>query len=132
MFGYVLQLRRDVETILESIVREDGKVDIVVLASRLALIGHKVSIRTAMGGGSGQECFRNLSYEFVLVSRQGQENVECIVDPKFRCFLLFHFPACTIQSTTHPALTWACLKLRQFYSRVKSIDRLQNRPILRP
>ena len=64
------------------------QVDIVVLASQLATVGYRVAIRTAMGGGSGQRCFRNLCYEFLLVSSFDANAVQYVVDPKFRYFTL--------------------------------------------
>lgn len=66
----------------------------MVLASRLAVIGYKVAIRTAVGGGVGQECFRNLNYEFLLVSAPfPSETSEIIVDPKFR--YVVYLPHCS-------------------------------------
>ena len=59
------------------------QVDIVVLASHLATIGYRVALRTAVGGGTGQNCFRNLCYQFLLVS-DGSSPVQHVVDPKFR------------------------------------------------
>jgi hypothetical protein len=56
----------------------------VVLASRLATVGYRVAIRTAVGGGIGQRCFRNLCYEFLLVSSFDAIPVQHVVDPKFR------------------------------------------------
>ena len=69
------------------------QVDIVVLASQLATVGYRVAIRTAMGGGSGQRCFRNLCYEFLLVSSFEANAVQYVVDPKFRYSLLPAFSA---------------------------------------
>ncbi len=62
------------------------QVDIVVLASRLATIGYRVALRTAVGGGTGQDCFRNLCYQFLLVS-DSSAHVQHVVDPKFRSFI---------------------------------------------
>ena len=59
------------------------QVDIVVLASHLATIGYRVALRTAVGGGTGQKCFRNLCYQFLLVMAHDSP-VQYIVDPKFR------------------------------------------------
>ena len=56
----------------------------MVLASRLATVGYRVAIRTAVGGGPGQRCFRNLCYEFLLVSSFDSNAVQYVVDPKFR------------------------------------------------
>ena len=50
MFG-AAQLLRDVRAFLSAIVREEGKADAVVLASKLAAVGYHLTIRTALGGG---------------------------------------------------------------------------------
>ena len=61
------------------------QVDIFVLASHLAGIGYDVTIRTAIGGGVGKECFRNLSNEFLLVpAPSGSEAKDIVIDPQFR------------------------------------------------
>ena len=70
--------------------------DIVVLASHLARIGYEVVLRTAIGGGVGQQCFRNLSNEFLVVSAPfGSEAKDIIIDLKFRhavCSITMSFP----------------------------------------
>ena len=63
---------------------EEGRQDIVVLASKLAAVGYRVSLRTAVGGGTGQEAFRNLHHEFLLITRGSMHTSEYIVDPNFR------------------------------------------------
>ena len=80
---FVLQLLQDVRSYGHSVVREEGHLDTVVLATRLAAVGYRVAIRTAVGGGSGQECFHNLHYEFLLVTDE-HNFTEHIVDPRFR------------------------------------------------
>ena len=77
----LVQISRDVTWLNHSTMREDGKRDSVVLASKLVNIGYKVAIRTAMGGGSGQDCFRNLHHEFLVIAERHQE---VIVDCHFR------------------------------------------------
>ena len=62
-------------------VREDGKHDTVVLATKLVNVGYKVRVRTAMGGGSGQDCFHNLHHEFLIIS---DSNQELIIDCHFK------------------------------------------------
>lgn len=75
---------RDVCWLHRATLQEDGKLDIVVLASKLVNMGYKVSIRTAVGGGSGQECFHNLHHEFLVVStRQQQLIVDCSFKEQF-------------------------------------------------
>ena len=68
--------------------REEGKADAVVLASKLAAVGYHLTIRTALGGGTGRSCFHNLHYEFLLVSGDPEfgtpQDKEFIVDPHFR------------------------------------------------
>lgn len=59
----------------------------MVLASHLATIGYRVALRTAVGGGAGQNCFRNLCYQFLLIS-DNSCTVEYVVDPNFRSALL--------------------------------------------
>ncbi len=87
MFG-AAQLLRDVRAFLSAIVREEGKADAVVLASKLAAVGYHLTIRTALGGGAGRSCFHNLHYEFLLVSGDPEfgtpQDKEFIVDPHFR------------------------------------------------
>ncbi len=84
-----MQLLRDVRAFQEAILREDGRPDTVVLASKLAAVGYKLTIRTALGGGSGRSCFHNLHHEFLLVSGDPEFGVpqekEYLIDPYFRC-----------------------------------------------
>ena len=60
---------------------EEGRSDIVVLATKLAAVGYQVAIRTAIGGGAGQECFRNLRHEFLVIAWDGED---LLVEPQFR------------------------------------------------
>ncbi|EIE20451.1 hypothetical protein COCSUDRAFT_57601 [Coccomyxa subellipsoidea C-169] len=89
-----MQLLRDVRAFQEAILREDGRPDTVVLASKLAAVGYKLTIRTALGGGSGRSCFHNLHHEFLLVSGDPEFGVpqekEYLIDPYFRD--QFHIP----------------------------------------
>ena len=81
----LLQLARDVRWLNRATVREDGKHDSVVLATKLVNVGYKVRVRTAMGGGSGQDCFHNLSHEFLIVSDSNQEIIiDCSFKDQFR------------------------------------------------
>lgn len=80
-----VQLLRDVCWLNRATMHEDGKLDTVVLASKLVNMGYKVSIRTAVGGGSGQDCFHNLHHEFLIVSvRQQQLIVDCTFKDQFK------------------------------------------------
>eukprot|EP00891_Asterochloris_glomerata_P001866 jgi/Astpho2/1866/Aster-00391 len=74
---------RDLSVLKRRMVREDGTWDIVVIASRLAAMGHQVALRTALGGGRGQECFHHLHHEFLVVTTPGTQD-ELILDPSFR------------------------------------------------
>ena len=83
-----VQLLRDVKAFLSAIVREEGRIDAVVLASKLAAVGYHLTIRTALGGGAGRSCFHNLHHEFLLVMGDPEfgtpQDKEFIVDPHFR------------------------------------------------
>ena len=74
---------RDLSVLKRRLVHEDGTWDIVVIASRLAAVGHQVALRTALGGGRGQECFHHLHHEFLVVTPPGSQD-ELILDPSFR------------------------------------------------
>jgi len=66
-------------------IKEDGKHDTIVLASKLVNIGYKVAVRTAMGGGPGQDCFHNLHHEFLVVTEHDQEIfIDCHFKDQFR------------------------------------------------
>ncbi len=62
------QLLEDVRGFRAALLREEGEVCTVELASRLSLVGYGLSVRKALPGASGTSCFRNLSHEFLLVS----------------------------------------------------------------
>lgn len=76
-----MRLTRDVRWLNYTTVKEDGRRDAVVLASKLVNIGYKVALRTAMGGGAGQDCFHNLHHEFLIIAQHDQE---VIVDCHFK------------------------------------------------
>lgn len=79
---FQVQLQRDVRRLLRVLGRET--LDVVVMASRLSLVGYHVTVRTAIGGGPS--CFRNLRHEFLTVlSNEGDfKDSTLIVDPLFR------------------------------------------------
>lgn len=55
------------------------------LAARLRSLDHTVSIRTALGGGWGGECLRNLRHSFLVCTVAGKEgHAVYIIDPAFR------------------------------------------------
>lgn len=45
--------------------------DIFEVAEGLRKLGHAVTIRTALGGGGGNECLRNLRHSFLTCRVQG-------------------------------------------------------------
>ncbi len=76
------QLQHDVRRFKRALLREDGscseRVDVVGLAARLSAVGHAVTIRTALGGGSA--CFKNLRHVFLRVRGDADfEGAEFIV-----------------------------------------------------
>lgn len=78
-----MQLFRDVRAFKRSLLREEDRLDVVTLATRLDAVGYFASVRTALGGGDA--CFRNLRNEFLCVTGDGDyEGVEFIVEPFFR------------------------------------------------
>lgn len=75
------RLLSDVQQFKAAVFEEEGRSDIVVLATKLAAIGYQVAIRTALGGGTGQECFRNLHHEFLVIA---PDSDDLLVEPLFR------------------------------------------------
>lgn len=61
------RLTRDVRVLKSAILAEEGELDPAVLATRLAALGYQVALRTALGGGEGTNCFRNLRNVFLIV-----------------------------------------------------------------
>lgn len=51
--------------------KHDSMQSLNALASRLRSLGHPVSIRTALGGGWGGECLRNLRHSFLVCTVTG-------------------------------------------------------------
>ena len=82
---FLPQLALDVRWLNQATIREDGRRDAVVLASKLVNIGYTVAVRTAMGGGPGQDCFHNLHHEFLIVAERHQEIIiDCHFKDQFR------------------------------------------------
>ena len=117
-----MQLLRDVCWLNHITLREDGKLDTVVLASKLVNMGYKVSIRTALGGGSGQDCFHHLHHEFLIVSiRQQQIIVDCTFKDQFKICqqtqqyqqLLTQLPQVFVGSASHllPMVELMCTEI---------------------
>lgn len=74
---------RDIRFYKAVLIREEGTCDAVTLASKLANVGYRVSIRTAIGGGAGTTCFQNLSHNFLVVYGD-LDDVEYIIETNFR------------------------------------------------
>ncbi|KAF6254133.1 hypothetical protein COO60DRAFT_352674 [Scenedesmus sp. NREL 46B-D3] len=74
------------------------KLDVVVMASRLSLVGYHITVRTAIGGGPS--CFRNLRHEFltVLANEGDFKDSTLIVDPLFREQFAIPQPSATYQA----------------------------------
>ena len=49
----VPQLLRDVRVSARAVLREEDQPDTVILAAKLANVGYRVAVRTALGGGAG-------------------------------------------------------------------------------
>ena len=64
-------------------VAEEGCADPVVLASKLAAVGYRVAIRTAVGGGTGQDAFHNLNHTFLLITKGDLHLTDYLIDPNF-------------------------------------------------
>jgi uncharacterized protein (TIGR01615 family) len=73
-----------VRSLSRALLREEERLDAVVLATRLAAIGYRPTLRTALGA-PGLSGFSNLRHEFCCVHGDGDyEGVEFIVEPCFR------------------------------------------------
>ena len=96
-----LQLAQDVQAFKAVTLAEEGCLDPVVLATKLAAVGYRVAIRTAVGGGAGQEAFHNLYHTFLIVTKGDLHLTDYLIDPNFR----YAQPASGLQ---HAMLSWAC------------------------
>uniref|UniRef100_A0A7S0USU9 Uncharacterized protein n=1 Tax=Polytomella parva TaxID=51329 RepID=A0A7S0USU9_9CHLO len=82
-FGFALRLYRDILSFKKKIMREECKLDMVLLATELSKVGYNVNFRIALGGGAA--CFKQLRHEFLTVMGEGdQDGVELIVELNFR------------------------------------------------
>eukprot|EP00775_Hariotina_reticulata_P007425 gene7425-7634_t len=71
------RLQRDVANLLHL------ERDMQLLASRLAMLGYDVILKSAVGGGPA--CFKNLRHEFItVVDWKERPEVQYIVDPLFK------------------------------------------------
>lgn len=83
--GY--QLALTVRLARESAFHKGETLDVHQLAERLQRVGYAVKVRTALGGGWGGECLRNLRHTFLtcsLFTHSAMEFKQYIIDPKFR------------------------------------------------
>lgn len=80
-----LRLAMDVETVLEDAPYSTQSPDTDLLARRLTRMGYTVHIRTALGGGDGGDCLRNLRHTFLCCTSAGSsQQPRLVVDPFFR------------------------------------------------
>lgn len=52
------QLLEDLRFCKAMVLRECGRCDVAAVAAKLAVCGYRVAVRTALGGGQGQDCFQ--------------------------------------------------------------------------
>ncbi|KAK9835237.1 hypothetical protein WJX81_007942 [Elliptochloris bilobata] len=79
------QLMRQVALAREEAAAVGRPLEADALAERLRCAGHSVTVRTALGGGGGGECLRNLRHTFLNCAVHGiTGSVNFLVDPKFR------------------------------------------------
>lgn len=68
-------------------VQKHGLTDPISAASVLTGLGYNVAVRTALGGGGGADCLRNLRHSFVSCTLPGtspNSRRRYIVDPRFK------------------------------------------------
>lgn len=80
------QLRRVVARARDTADRQRRVLEAPEVAEKLAQLGCGIKIRTALGGGWGGECLRNLRHTFLNCSLQGPGGVvtQYIVDTRFK------------------------------------------------
>jgi hypothetical protein len=66
----LLQLMEQVEAAYRKEAAEGRQLEAEQLAEQLVQGGHSVTVRTALGGGGGCECLRNLRHVFLSVQMQ--------------------------------------------------------------
>lgn len=72
----MLQLMEQVEAAYHAEVAEGRQLEADQLAEQLVQRGHAVTVRTALGGGGGCECLRNLRHVFLCVQMQVRVHVK--------------------------------------------------------
>lgn len=71
---FVLQLASHMQ-LVQRLLSDNGErqgLDIFDVAEGLRKLGHAVTIRSALGGGGGNECLRNLRHRFLTCRAQGK------------------------------------------------------------
>eukprot|EP00798_Chlamydomonas_sp_ICE-L_P023284 gene23284-30519_t len=77
-----LHINQDVEAANAA---KSTPLDAPELAELLSDSGYSVTARTALGGGEGSDCLRNLRHSFVIAEPPGcQEGSRIIIDPQFK------------------------------------------------
>ena len=70
---FLLQLASHMQ-LVQRLLSDSGErqgLDIFEVAEGLCKLGHAVTIRSALGGGGGNECLRNLRHRFLTCRAQG-------------------------------------------------------------
>lgn len=73
MWLMLLQLASHMQ-LVQRLLSDNGErqsLDIFEVADGLRKLGHAVTIRSALGGGGGNECLRNLRHRFLTCRGQG-------------------------------------------------------------
>lgn len=84
------QLREDVDEAMAWVNVVNNPVeDNQALAQRLGQLGHDVRVRTALGGGEGFSCLRNLRHVFLTVALQGGRTLRCTAACTLHCSSTF-------------------------------------------
>jgi hypothetical protein len=82
MFITICRLRRDVEAALQQHKSSGQPIDDVQwIATFLGQKGYQVAIRTALGGGEGFECLKNLRHVFLTVTASSRAEGAAPVSP---------------------------------------------------
>lgn len=69
----------------EALKRGEPHLTVVELADTLRRLGYRVKLRTALGGGWGGACLRNLRHSFLAVTVEGPNGgTQLVVDPRFK------------------------------------------------
>ena len=85
MYNVNLQLLRDVKSMKQAVLsEEEGDLDVVILATKLSGVGYRVHLRSAIGGGAGTDCFRNLRNEFLIIEAEDVDGENYVVEAHFK------------------------------------------------